>query len=332
MSGIVELIPAFDWQAHMVEPWADHAEATGVVVLMGFLVSAACGLVGNYLVLRKLSLVGDAISHSLLPGIALAFLLAGTRTGWPVAFGAVVAGVLTVVLIEAIHRNSRVKADAAIGITFSTLFAVGVVLISVYADKVDLDADCVLYGEIAYIPLEDRMTLPGTDLAIPVPVVRMAGILALVLLGIGFFFKELMVTSFDPGLANSLGIRSSVYHYGLMIVLSLVIVGAFEAVGAILVIAMLIFPGATSMLLTDRLGWMHGIAGALAVVYAIGGFHLAMWLNASIAGCMVLVAGLCFGVAWLVAPRKGLVAQLRRQLRNRSSSALPDGPDLAEAG
>ena len=208
---------------------------------MGFFVTTACGLVGNYLILRRMALVGDAISHSVLPGIAIAFLLAKSRSSFAMFLGALVAGVVTTVLIEVIHKKSRVKQDAAIGIAFTSLFAVGVILISVFASKVDLDQECVLYGEIAFVPLEEMVTLGGLTLG-PLSVVRMAAVTLVIALLVGCFYKELLVSSFDPALAVSLGINSTVVHYALMAMLSVVVVSAFEAVGAILVVAMLILP------------------------------------------------------------------------------------------
>ena len=140
---------------------------------MAFLVTLSCGLIGYYLVLRRMSLVGDAISHSVLPGIAVAFLVSHSRDPWIMSIGAIAAGVLTTFLIENIHGRSRIKQDAAIGITFTTLFAIGVIIITVFAGKVDLDQECVLYGEITFIPFFDYVSLFGRAIA-PQPVFVMA--------------------------------------------------------------------------------------------------------------------------------------------------------------
>jgi len=248
-----ELIPAWDWQTVVVAPWTTDLPIYGWIVLMGFFVCAACGLAGNYLILRRMALVGDAISHSVLPGLAIGFLVAnawsvgggaddasasshGFSYGLAVFIGSLVAGIVTTMLIEIIHKRTRIKQDAAIGITFSTLFALGVVLISVYADKVDLDADCVLHGEIAFVSIQPFTSLAGHEIA-PDPVVRM-GMVALLTLGLVLlFYKELLVSSFDPGLASSMGINATCVHYALMCWLSVIVISAFEAVGAILVIA-----------------------------------------------------------------------------------------------
>ena len=258
-----EFIPAFDWTRVMVEPWTVNLPITLWIALMGFLITAACGLIGNYLILRRMALVGDAISHSVLPGLAIAFLFSQSLKTVPMFIGALVAGIVTTVLIELIHKKTRVKQDAAIGITFSSLFAIGVIIISFsQTDAVHLDAECVLYGEIAFVGFElvqtelspdalsvvekipvlnSELFLSGNMLTIAPPsVIRMAIVTGVTLLLILIFYKELLVTSFDSGLSSSLGINSTVMHYALMGMLSVIIVSAFEAVGAILVIAMAI--------------------------------------------------------------------------------------------
>lgn len=307
-----ELIPAFDFQTVMVEPWTDGLSTFGWIVLMGFLVAAACGLVGNFLILRRMALVGDAISHSVLPGLAVAFLLSNSRSTFAMFLGALAAGMLTTVVIEAIHRNSRVKQDAAIGIAFSSLFAIGVILITLYADRVDLDQECVLYGEIAFVPLEPFVTIAGIPIA-PPSLLRMAGVTAATGLLIFLFYKELLVSSFDPGLAASLGINATVMHYALMAVLSTVVVSAFESVGAILVIAMLIIPGATASLLSQRLPVVMALSVIHAGLSSVLGMHLAVWLQCSMAGAMVVMGTALYVLAWIGAPHEGLLSRFLHQ-------------------
>lgn len=302
-----KFIPPFSWDRVFIEPWAYGFEQSIWIVLMGFLVAMTCGLVGAFVILRRMALVGDAISHSLLPGIAAAFLITQSRATFPMVVGAIFAGVLTVALIEAIRNSSRIKPDAAIGIVFSALFAFGVVMISAFADQVDLDTECVLYGEIAFVPLEDVATLGGASLG-PVPVIRMAAVALLVIILLLTFYKELLVTSFDAGLAASLGINPKAYQFGLTLVLSVVIVASFESVGVILVIAMIIFPGATALMLTDKLPVALFSTVGFSALYAISGFHLATWLDASIAGAMAVAAGIIFGFVWIFAPKRGLVS------------------------
>ena len=316
----MNLIPPFDFHHVFVAPWTTEFASFGWVALMGFLVAAACGLVGNYLILRRMALVGDAISHSVLPGLAIAFLLANSRGTGPMFFGALAAGVVTTVLIELIHKKSRVKQDAAIGITFSSLFAIGVILISKYASKVDLDQECVLYGEINTISMDLPFVKLGTVVLGPPSLVRMAVVAVLVAVLIAVFYKELLVSSFDPALAFSLGINATVVHYSLMSALSIVVVSAFESVGAILVIAMLILPGATASLLSQRLPVVLGLSVLHAALSSVLGIHLALVLECPVSGAMVVMAGALFALAWVFSPNQGL---LRRWLRTRGELVEP---------
>ncbi|MBC8348085.1 MAG: metal ABC transporter permease [Verrucomicrobia bacterium] len=305
-----EFFPTFDSGSVFVDPWLSGFESTFQVVLMGFFVCLACGVIGNFVVARRLALVGDAISHSLLPGIAIAFVFTSSHSLPAMLIGAAVAGVLTTVLIELIHRKSRVKPDAAIGIVFTTLFAVGVVVISIWLDNVHLDADCVLYGEIGLVPLRESFILSGANLG-PLPIAIMGAVALLDILLVIVFYRVLLVTSFDAGLARSLGMPVNTTHYGLMIALALTIVAAFEAVGVVLVVAMLIFPAVTVGFFFERLpALLFGVA-PLSLAYSLGGFHLARWLDCSIAGAMVVTAGALFVVAWFFGPKGGLIYRSR---------------------
>ena len=257
-----------------VEPWARYASFYWPIAAMAFFVTAACALVGNYLVLRRISLVGDAISHSVLPGIAIAFILSGSRGGMPMFVGALVAGVVTTLLIEVLHARSRLKQDAAIGITFSTLFAIGVILIKMYGSHTDLDLDCVLFGKMDIVADGNPMLF-----ALPGVVLTMGAVALLVGLMVVLFYKELLVSSFDSKLAASMGINPRMVHYLLMSALSVVVVAAFTSVGAILVIAMLILPAATAYLLTDRLWLMLCLSLVHSLLSALGGLHLAIALE-----------------------------------------------------
>ena len=314
------LIPEFDFVRVFVAPWTEGSESFMWIALMGFFVAASCGLIGNYLILRRMALVGDAISHSILPGIAIAFLLAGSRNTSVMFLGALAAGILTTVIIEIIHKRSRVKQDAAIGIAFTTLFAIGVVLISLYADKVDLDQECVLYGEIGFVWMAPPAYLGSFALG-PQPVVRMALVTLVTAALIVLFYKELLVSSFDPGLAASVGINATVMHYALMSMLSIVVVSAFEAVGAILVIAMLILPGATASLLSQRLPIVLALSVVHAALSAVLGMHLAVWLDCSTAAAMVVMGAVLFVLAWIFSPRAGL---LQRWIAHRVDAPAPE--------
>jgi manganese/zinc/iron transport system permease protein len=285
------------------------------IMLIAAVVAASCALVGTFLVLRRMSLMSDAISHAILLGIVLMFFLVESTASLPMIAAATLTGVLTVTLVEGLHRTRLVKADAAIGLVFPAMFALGVILISRYAANVHLDTDAVLLGEIAFAPF-DRLVLAGTDLG--PRALWLAGAIGLVnLLFIVLLFKELKLATFDAGLAAALGFSPAIVHYALMTLVSVTAVGSFEAVGSVLVVALMIAPPATAYLLTDRLPVMLGLAVALGVLAAVAGYLVARWLDASIAGSMATMTGVLFALALLFAPQRGLVAQrlLRRRQR-----------------
>jgi len=287
--------------------------ATLVILLVGSTVAASCALVGTFLVLRRMALLGDAISHAVLPGIVIAFLLTGQRSPLPMLLGAGVLGVLTVVLVELFNRTGRLKEDASIGVVFPALFSIGVILVSRYAAQVDLDLDCVLYGEIAYAPL-DVIFLGGQDVGpkalwVNVPILLVNSLFVLL------FYKELKLSTFDPELAAALGFSPVLMHYLLMSSISITVVGAFESVGAILVLAMLVVPPATAYLLTDRLSVMIALGIGLGLLTTVLGYALAYQLDVSIAGGMAVVAGCLFLLAFLLSPRYGLLSRLLRRRR-----------------
>ncbi|MEQ8713122.1 MAG: metal ABC transporter permease [Cyclobacteriaceae bacterium] len=267
------------------------------IIAAGSMVAISCGLLGCYLILRKMAMVGDAISHAVLPGIVIAFLIAGNRDSVTMLLGAGLIGVFTTFLIEFLHRKGNLQSDASIGVTFTWLFALGVILISVYAGQVDLDQECVLYGEIAYVPLDLWILNDGTNLGprtLYVLSLVLVGIIAFILLG----YKELFLTTFDPAYAAAIGVSATLWHYLLMGAVSFTTVAAFESVGAILVVALLIAPPATAYLLTDDFKVMLIITVVLGVLISILGYYLAASIDASIAGAMSTVAGALFALAF----------------------------------
>ncbi len=295
---------------------------TLVILLVASCVAAACALIGSFLVLRRMALLGDAISHAVLPGIALAFLFTGDRSPLPMVIGAGVFGVLTVFLVELGTRTRRLQEDASIGVVFPALFAIGVILISRYAAQVDLDLDCVLHGEIAYTPWD---LLHWGDHPIGPKALWVNGfVLFANLVFVAMFYKELKISTFDSALASALGFVPGLIHYLLMAMVSVTVVGAFESVGAILVVAMLVVPPATAYMLTERLSRMLVLSMALGLSSAWLGYGLARWLDASIAGAIATVAGLQFVIVFLGSPRHGLLARLwrHRKLRRSTSEQL----------
>jgi manganese/zinc/iron transport system permease protein len=287
--------------------------STLVILLVGAFVAASCALVGTFLVLRRMSLLGDAISHAVLPGIVIAFMLTGTRSSLPMLIGAGVLGLVTVALVELFNRTRRLREDASIGVVFPALFSLGVILVTRYTASVDLDLDCVLYGEIAFTPLD---LLYVGDTSLGPRALWITGIVLLVnVVFVWLLFKELKLATFDAGLAASLGFSPVLVHYLLMGAVSLTVVGSFDAVGAILVVAMLITPPATAYLLTDRLGTMLGLSVLIGVGASSLGYGAARLIDCSIAGAMAAAAGALFLLALLFSPRHGVVARALRHRR-----------------
>lgn len=274
------------------------------IMLIGALVASSCSLVGCFLVLRKMSMIGDAISHAILPGIVIAFLLSGTRDSLVMMIGAAVIGIITVFLIQ-MFQNNGVQSDASIGVVFTALFAGGVVLVSLFTRQVDLDLDCVLYGEIAYAPW-DTFIIDGLELG-PKAVWIVGSIFLLNILVIGLFYKQFKLCSFDPAMAAALGIPVVFFHYLLMSLVSLTTVSSFESVGAILVVGMIIVPAATAYLLTDRLFIMIIYSMIAGIVSAVLGYYFAYLMDASIAGCMIMVAGFLFLITLFASPKHGVL-------------------------
>lgn len=291
------------------------------IILSGSLVAVSCGLLGCYLILRKMAMVGDAISHAVLPGIVLAFLISGSRNSFVMLIGAGLIGLLTTFLIEFFHRKAKLQSDASIGLTFTWLFAVGVILISAFAGKVDLDQDCVLYGEIAYVPIDLWITGGGQIMG-PRAVYISGSVLLIILLFIKFGYKELFLTTFDPAYATAIGISTTLWHYLLMGAVSLTTVASFEVVGAILVVALMVAPPATAYLLTEDFKKMMAYTVVLGVIVAFLGYYLAWFMNASIAGAMSVVAGILFLSALLLSPKEGIITKMlrNRALRNQTQS------------
>jgi manganese/zinc/iron transport system permease protein len=257
-------------------------------------------------VLRRMSLLGDAISHAVLPGLALAFFLSGEITGVPIFLGAMALGVLTTLLTQSLRDFGNVPEDTSMGVVYTALFAAGVIMVQLGARQVDLDPGCVLYG------LLDAAALDATPLfgvRVPRSMFTLSIALALTLAFIVVFWKELKISSFDAGLATAMGFPAMLVHYALMAVVAGVTVASFEAVGSILVVAMLIVPGATAHLLTDRLGWMLAWSVVVSVLTALYGYVLSRWLNVNVAGMMAVVAGAQFALAVFLAPRHGLLVK-----------------------
>lgn len=269
-----------------------------------------CGVAGCYLVLRRMSLLGDAITHAILPGLAGAFLLTGTRDAWAMLLGAMVVGLLTAAGTSWLSRACRVPSDAAMGVVFTSLFALGVLLISRAADQVDLDPGCVLYGLLEFVDA-DRVRVLGIE--VPRAFATLAAASGITFLLLALFWKELKAVSFDAAFATSMGFSAVLVHYAAVAVIAGVSVASFEAVGSILVIAMLIGPPVTASLLTQRFGRMVALAGVIGVVAGAVGTIAAVRLDVSIAGSVSVAVGVIFVTVLLLSPSQGLVASWWRR-------------------
>lgn len=287
------------------------------VVLVAVMSGCACALLGNFLVLRKMSLMGDAISHAVLPGLVMAFLLTGSRGVGAMLVGAVIVGILTALFTQAITRFGKVEEGAAMGVVFTILFAIGLIMIRQQADHVDLDPQCVLFGNIESVYAD---AIFGD---IPHAAINLAVVLVLDVLFVGLLYKQLKITAFDPALATSIGIRADVMHYALMVMVALTAVASFEAVGSILVIAMLIVPAVAAHLLTDRLPVMillsllfASISAVLARLYNIVAPHaLGGGLQADTSAVMAVCVGLILLAAVICAPERGLISRSLHRVR-----------------
>lgn len=302
-------------------------ELDGWIVVAGILCALASSLLGNFLVLRRLSLLGDAISHAVLPGLAIAFLISDSRSSWAMFVGAAAVGLLTAFFTEWVRGAGKVDEGASMGVVFTSLFALGLVLIVYTADRVDLDPNCVLFGSIESVPL-DTWQFPGWE--IPRAVVILSGVTLLNLAFVLIFYKELKLTAFDPDLAKTLGVSPVWMHYGLMCLVAVTAVACFESVGSVLVVAMLVVPAAAAWMLTDRLGWMMTLSAGLAIVSATTGhlsaIHVPRWFgygSTSTSGMIAVMCGVAFLTCALWGPRYGVIIRWIRQ-RNLAWQILSD--------
>ncbi len=263
------------------------------------LVGGTCGFLSSFVTLKGWSLMGDALSHAVVPGVAVAYIL-----GLPFALGAFVAGLLAAGTMAFIKAKSRIREDATIGIVFTAYFALGLVLISLFPARVDLKV--ILLGNILGISDPD--------------IWQVIAISAVTLLVLGLKWKDLMLFCFDPNQARTLGLRSGLLHVTLISLLAATSVAALQAVGACLVMAMLITPGATAYLLTDRFGRMLWLSSVMGVVTSLVGAYASFYLNGATGGCIVTLQTLVFLAAFVFAPKHGILASKRRV---RSTQSAP---------
>jgi manganese/zinc/iron transport system permease protein len=300
-ENAVEVL-SFMSELSMVDVW---------IVLTGAATNVACALVGCFLVLRRMSLMGDAIAHAVLPGLAVALLISGSMSIVPMFLGAAAAGLLTTFLTQSLHQYARVPSDASMGVVFTSLFAIGVVLVKKFVSGVHFDVACVYEGALAYVPFVEPI------LGLPRPLFTTLVVLVVNLAVLVLLWKELKVSSFDENLASTMGFSATAMHYLLMTLVAVTAVASFEAVGSILVVAMLIVPAATAHLLCDRLGMMVFLSAGVGVAAAVLGYVAASpsVFDTNYAGMMTVAVGLLYALAVLFSPRYGLINSLVRNAR-----------------
>jgi manganese/zinc/iron transport system permease protein len=281
-----------------------------IIIAAGILVASACALLGAFLVLRRMAMMADAISHAILPGLVAGYFLARGPNLLAGFAGAALAAVVTVTLVEGLQRTGRVAEQSAIGLVFPAMFALGTFLVSKYFASVHLDTDAVLFGNIEFAA-HDALVIGGRTLG-PLALWLMGTLCAINAALVGVFYKELKLATFDAGLAATLGFSPALIHYALMSAVSITAVGAFTAVGAVLAVALFIVPPATAYLLTDRLPIMLWLSVAIGAASAIAGYVVAAWLDASVAGAMATMAGVAFSLAACFSPSHGVIVRVRR--------------------
>jgi len=264
-----------------------------LTLITALLIAWSCSLLGCFLVLRKVVMVGDAISHSVLPGIVIAYLVSSNFNSVFMLIGAAIFCVFTTVIIDFFHKKLKLQEDASIGITFTWLFALGVILISVFTDgNADLDQDCVLFGELGTTFL-DKIIYNGRLYGTRSSMMILPVFICIVLF-VRFGFKGLQLLSFHEEFAKSKGINVSFWHYTFMALVSITTVMSFESVGAILVVGLLVIPPATSYLLVDRLVPMLWLSCGLSTIACFIGYYASIYFDVSISSMIVVVAGILF--------------------------------------
>mgnify|MGYP002663872459 FL=1 len=261
-------------------------------LITSVMVGISAGIIGSFIILRGMSLMGDAISHAVLPGVALSYML-----GSSYIIGATIFGMASAALIGFVTKHSRLKNDTAIGIVFSAFFALGIILISFARSSTDLYH--ILFGNVLAVRDSDMFLT--------------AAVLVIVLIAVLLFYKQLKLTSFAPTIAKSYGWNISAINYGLMFLLTLVAVTSLQTVGTILVIAMLITPAATAYQLTDKLLVMIVLSTVFGTLSSIVGLYFSYSYNLPSGATIVMAAAVFFIVAFIFAPKKGLIGQLRKE-------------------
>ncbi len=267
------------------------------IIFTASLVAINCALMGSFLVMRKMVMLGDAISHAVLPGIFIAYFLSGSTASLPILIGAALSGIFATLIIEWFTTKARLQSDAAIGVSYTLLFAIGIILISKFGQDADLDQQCVLYGEIEYVSLWLESVF-GLFL-LPKQSIILLVVAVILIIAVIWGYKGLFITTFDPNFALSTGVAVGFWHYFLMSGVSLTTVVSFESVGAILVIAFLSGPPAIAYLLVEDFKKMLILACLIGIGCSIGGYYSAKLFDVSVAGSISTFIGLVFTVVFI---------------------------------
>lgn len=266
------------------------------IQLIAILISASCSLLGTFLVLKSMSMISDAISHTILLGIVLAFFIYHDLNSPFLLIGAGLVGIITVYLIELLHSTRLMKEDSAIGVVFPLLFSIAVILITKYAGNTHLDADAVLLGEISFAPFNRVMIL---NTSIPKSIITGLCVFGINLFLVVVFFKEIKLSIFDKALAATIGFYPVIIHYGIMMLVSVTAVASFDAVGSILVVALMIGPPVTAFLITKSLTTMLMCSVFVGSLASVIGYQVAKMLDVSVAGMITVVIGIIFMIVFL---------------------------------
>lgn len=283
------------------------------IQIIAVVIAVACSIPGCLLVIKQMAMLADSISHTILLGIVVGYFITKDLNSPLLIIGAGLMGLCTVWLTETVERTRKVSSDAAVGLVYPLLFSIAIILISKYGSNVHLDTDSVMLGELAFAPF-NRLKIMGWDMG-PKSLYTCGTILVLNILMLSLFYKEIKLASFDPMLAKILGFSPVLVHYTIMAMVSVTAVGAFEAIGSILVVALMIGPANGAYLLANSLKEMILLSAIIGAVSSVIGVHVAFVYDLSIAGCISVVIGIIFALIFLVKQANCQVGRIIRQIQ-----------------
>lgn len=267
------------------------------IILTGILVALSASSLGTFLVLQKKSMLADAISHAVLPGIVLAYLISGNRSPFLLLMGAAISGILATFLIDWLEKKVGLQADSSIGVTYTWMFAIGIILLAFFAGNTDLDQECVLFGELVYVPLY-KTSIAG--ISIPNSTLRLLFLFIAILIFLSIFGKSLTLYSFDPGFAVFKGLATTILHYMFLGLVSTTTVFSFESVGVVLVIALLVIPPISAKIWANSIKDMLMLSAAYSIVTVLIGFTFAYFTDGSVSASITLSSAFLFLLSFIL--------------------------------